>query len=86
MRLITVQNNGGKIFINDFFVGDLTRKIELPKYDEGTLYWMDDDRLPDYDTSFAIKQAATLSVNPDEHAIWLKVISSSNEQICWNTL
>ena len=48
---------------------------------------MDDDRLPDYDTSFAIKQAATLSVkNPDEHAIWLKVISSSNEQICWNTL
>jgi 8-oxo-dGTP diphosphatase len=87
LRYMTVRHTGDEIRVGHYFVGHLTRDVDLPFCDEGTLHWIDLAEAAARPMTFSVRCVTEhIAANLSDENLYLCGINRENDNMTWVTL
>jgi len=87
LRYITTRKFEDEIRIVFIYTGKVSEKCDLPKSDEGVLYWVDFESLSELPMTFSMKQTVLhWSRHKNSTQIFHGAVNATNDGITWSEL
>jgi 8-oxo-dGTP diphosphatase len=87
LRYVVLRRVDDEIRVTYYYFGELTREVPLAETSEGTLHWIDADKLPELPMTFSVRCILDHWLRSrDSDCVTVCAVNAANDQVTWSVL